>query len=219
MADHDTKPITLAGRALSWLARSVCRHGRWWVIPQVLLFFVCVYYTVDQLGFSMDRNDLVSANDESHRIYLEFIKEFPLQSEMVVVAESESRERNRQFVERLGARLEAETNLFTDVFYKGDLKMLGDKALLFLPETELRALEQRLREYGPFIKNFTQASNLVTLFNLINRQIRTSAGRSDDENKNLLEALPAIRNILDQATDSLGRPGIPPSPGLAALYT
>ncbi len=211
-------PAGVSVRLLSWLAASVARSPRRWVWPQLVLFVVCVVYTVNHLGFSMDRNDLVSAEDESHRNYLEYIKEFPLENELVVVVESENRERNRQFVERLGARLEMETNLFTDVIYKGDLKMLGNKALLFLPEQDLRDLGDRLRDYEPFIQNFTQASNLISFFNLVNRQIRTSPKRSDDENKNLLEALPAIQKILDQATDSLGRPGVPPSPGLAALF-
>ena len=51
-------------------------------------------------------------------------------------------EKNRQFVERLGAKLDAETNLFHDVFYKGDLKMLGSKALLFVPESDLARTEE-----------------------------------------------------------------------------
>ena len=46
-------------------------------------------------------------------------------------------EKNRQFAERIGAKLEAETNLFADVFYKGDLPMMGRKALLFVPEDDL----------------------------------------------------------------------------------
>lgn len=208
----------LAARVLSWLAASVTRHPRRWVVPQLGLFVVSVLYTVGFLGFSMDRNDLISAEDESQRVLLEYLKEFPLQNELVVVVESENRERNRQFVERLGARLEAETNLFTDVFYKGDLKLLGDKALLFLPETELRTFAQRLRDYAPFIHNFSQASNLVSFFNLVNRQIRTSPERTEEQNRQLLEALPAIQRILDQSTDSLGRPGTPASPGLAALF-
>src|SRR5690606_18611863 len=119
-------------RWLAWLADSVMAHPRWWVVPQLLLFVLAVIFTANRLEFKLDRSDLVSADDEEHRNYLELIKEFPLQKEMVVVVESENRERNRQFVERLGAKLEAETNLFTDVFYKGDLKLLGDKALLFL---------------------------------------------------------------------------------------
>lgn len=211
-------PTGISARLLSWLAASVTHHPRLWVVPQLVLFVACVFYTVNFLGFSMNRNDLISAEDESQQILLEYLREFPLQNELVVVVESENRERNRQFVERLGARLEAETNLFTDVFYKGDLKILGDKALLFLPEDELKTFGNRLRDYGPFINNFSQASNLVSLFNLVNRQIRTAGSRTEEENKNLLGALPAIQRILDQAGDSLGRPGIPPSPGLATLF-
>ena len=53
-----------------------------------------------------------------------------------------TQEKNRQFVERLGAKLEAETNLFHDVFYQGDLTMMGTKALLFVPESDLDDLQQ-----------------------------------------------------------------------------
>lgn len=213
-----TTPTNWFGRMLSWLAASVVAHPRWWVIPQLLLFVAGVLVTVDRLQFKMDRNDLVSANDENHRNYLELSKEFPLQDEMVVVVESESQERNRQFVERLGARLEAETNLFTDVFYKGDLKMLGDKALLFLPEDELKDLRDQLKAFRPFLQNFTEATNLVSFVNLLNRQIRTADRSTNANNNAFVNALPAIENILDQATDSLKRPGIPPSPGLTALF-
>ncbi len=205
-------------RLLTRLADSVCAHPGWWIFPQLIAFVLAVVYTVNFLEFKMDRNDLISADDEGHRAYMEYLEEFPLQTELVIVAESESKERNRQFVERLGAKLEVETNLFTDVFYKGDLKLLGDKALLFLPEEELRALKTRLEDYEPFIENFTQASNLVSFFNQVNRQIRTAQRKTEAQNQSLLGALPAIETIVDQATDSLGRPGVPPSPGLAALF-
>ncbi len=84
------------------------------------------------LQFDTSRNDLVGANKHYHQNFLRFKKEFPTQDDLVVVVESENAEKNRQFVERLGAKLEAEPNLFHDVFYKGDLKMLGRKALLFV---------------------------------------------------------------------------------------
>ena len=78
----------------------------------------------------------------------------------MVVVESEHAEKNRQFVERLGAKLEAETNLFHDVFYKGDLKMLGAKALLFVPDQDLADLRQKLKDFRPFIAQFTRTTNL-----------------------------------------------------------
>src|SRR5213075_2394654 len=103
--------------------RKVLRHRRWFVYPQILLFVVSVVYTVKYLEFDTSRSNLVGSNKKYHQNFMELKKEFPTQDDLVVVAESEDTEKNRQFVERLGARLEAETNLFRDVFYKGDLKM------------------------------------------------------------------------------------------------
>ena len=79
-------------------------------IPQIVLFLACIYYTVKNLQFDTSRNNLVGANKKYHQNFLSFKKEFPTQDDLVVVVESEDPEKNRQFVERLGARLEAETN-------------------------------------------------------------------------------------------------------------
>ena len=142
-------------RALAWVARMVFRHRKLCIYAQVILSILCVLYTVKFLEFDMDRNNLVGANKEYQHNFLEFKQEFPQQDDLVVVVESENEERNRQFVERLGSKLEAarvlvpvrpgakeqvETNLFTDVFYKGDLKMMGAKARLFVPEDDLAGL-------------------------------------------------------------------------------
>ena len=97
------------------------------------------------------RNDLVGAKKKYHQNFLRFKKEFPTQDDLVVVVESADHEKNRQFVERLGAKLEAEPKLFHDVFYKGDPKMMGRKALLFFPEDDLRDLNQTLKDYRPFL--------------------------------------------------------------------
>ena len=51
----------------------------------------------------------MGANKNYHQNLLQFKKEFPTQDDMVVIVESENAEKNRQFVERLGAKLEAET--------------------------------------------------------------------------------------------------------------
>src|SRR5947208_1977735 len=127
-------------------------------------------------------------------------------------------EKNRQFVERLGARLAAETNLFTDVIFNNDVTMLGNKALLFFPEKDLKELLQTLRDYRPFIQQFVQATNLDSLFRLVNHQFRTAKHEENAENESLVKALPAMERIIAQALDSLQRPGTPPSPGLTALF-
>ena len=136
----------------------------------------------------------------------------------MVVVESEDAEKNRQFVERLGAKLEAETNVFHNVFYKGDLKMLGSKALLFVSDKDLADLSKTLKDFRPFIAQFTRTTNLVSLFNMVCAQFRTAKQEANAENDALVKALPALERIVSQATDSLRRHGTPPSPGITALF-
>lgn len=182
------------------------------------LFAVCLLYTVRHLEFSTSRNDLVGADKLYHRNFLAFKEEFPGQDDLVVIVESDRQDKNRQFVERLGARLEAETNLFKDVFYKGDLKLMGSKALLFVPREDLSELQKKVKDYQPFIQNFSRATNLVSLFTVLNRQFRTAKQEANAENESMLGALPALERIVTEARDSLQRPGRPPSPGVSALF-
>jgi uncharacterized protein len=209
---------SLVARLLRRLAAAVCRYPRWIFFPQVLLLVASVFYTVFNLEFSMDRNALVGADKRYHRIFLEFLDEFAAQADLVAVVESEDQEKNRQFVERLGARLEQETDTFTDVFYKGDLKMMGPKALLFLPEDTLKELEETLRDFRPFIEQFAQATSLNALFRQINQQFRSARRQENGEALSMLKALPALTRIVQQTTASLHRPGMPPSPGINALF-
>ncbi len=211
---------TYFARTLAWVAGAVCRHRRFFILSQALLFVVSILVTVvyPRIEFDTSRDNLVGANKQYHQNFLRFKKEFPQQDDLVVVAESENPEKSRQFVERLGAKLEAETNLFTDVFYKGDLKMLGSKALLFVPEGDLEDLKKTLQDYRPFIRQFGRTTNLVSLFDMVNTQFRTARREQDAETESLLKALPALERILSQAAASLTTPGTPPSPGITALF-
>jgi hopanoid biosynthesis associated RND transporter like protein HpnN len=220
-------------RLLTVLARLIIRRRSWFIWPQVILFVLCIVYTVFYLQFDTTRSSLVGANKKYHQLFQAFKKEFPTQDDMVVVVESDNAEKNRQFVERLGAKIEAartrvpvrpgaqetvETNLFARVFYKGDLKMLGAKALLFVPGEDLAALKQRLEDYRPFIQPFTGTTNLVSLFDMINTQFRTASRESSQQTDSLVRALPALERIILQANASLKRSGSPPSPGVFALF-
>ena len=217
MAAEPPNP-SLVQRLLTRLADAVCSHPRVFFYPQVVLFAVCLLYTVRHLEFSTSRNDLVGSDKRYHQNFLAFKKEFPGQDDLVVLVESDRQDKNRQFVERLGARLEAETNLFTDVFYKGDLKLMGSKALLFVPQADLVELSRKVKDYQPFIKNFSQATNLVSLFSILNKQFRTAKQEASAENESMLGALPALERIVNEAREGLQRPGKPPSPGVSALF-
>src|SRR5882724_5676749 len=181
-------PPSPAARLLLWLANAVEQHRFWFGWPHLVLAALCLFVTAVKPGlqFNTDRNALVGGEKEYHHIFLEFRKEFPVEDDIVVVVESEQMEKNRQFVERLGAKLEAETNLFAHVFYKGDLKMMGRKALLFVPEPDLIELRKTLQDFRPFLQQFTRATNLLTLINLVNRQIAGAREEDNAENQSLI---------------------------------
>lgn len=205
-------------RLLARLAATVCRHPRWFFYPQIALFIACCWFTVSYLQFDTDRDDLVNANSTYHQNFLAFKKEFPQQSDLVIVIESENIEKNRQFAERIGAKLEAETNLFTDVFYKGTLPMMGAKALLFVPDADLANLKDTLHNDLPFIEKFTETTNLVSFFEQINTAFRTASRETNAQTESLVQSLPALTRIVRQADKTLFRSGAPPSPGVSALF-
>ena len=211
-------PDTILARLLSRVAEMVCRHPRWFFYPQIALFIACVAYTVCFLQFNTNRDALVDPNAPDQQNFLALKKEFPQQSDLVVVIESENIEKNRQFAERIGAKLEAETNLFTDVFYKGDLPMMGAKALLFVPDKDLASLKQTLHDDLPFIGKFTQTTNLVSFFEQINTAFRTASRDTNAQAESLIQSLPALTRIVTQADKALFRLGTPPSPGVTALF-
>ncbi len=212
-------------RCLSRLADALIARPARFVWPQLILFVVLTVLAVTRLQFDMDRNALVGEDKASHRNFLAMKREFTSQDDLVAVIESEDHEKNRQFAERLGARLEAEstqrtaTNLFTDVFFKGDLRLMGPKALLFFPQTTLVEFKAALGTYRPFMEQFTGATNLASLFRQVNALIRAT-GRQRDAAKEgeFLQALPALQRLLHLARQSLDRPGQSPSPGVEVLF-
>lgn len=209
---------TLLAHFLAWLARMVFRHRYAIILSNLVLFALSVLITVKYLQFDTNRDNLVGQNEKYQHAFLAYKKEFPQQDDLAVVVESDNLERNRQFIERLGAKVLAEPQYFTNVIFNNDLKMLGSKALLFVPETNLVDLRDQLRDYLPFVEEFGQTTNLVSLFDLINKQFRTSAQETNAQTESLVGALPALQRILSQADDSLHRPGTPPSPGITALF-
>jgi uncharacterized protein len=205
-------------RLLARLASAVCRHPGWFFYPQIALFVGCVLYTVFFLQFDTSRDDLVGSNKTYQQNYLQFRKEFTQQSDLAVIIQSGDIEKNRQFAERIGVKLAAETNLFTDVFYKADLPTMGAKALQFFSETNLEDLKSTLQAVAPFIQKFTQTTNLVSFFDQINTSFRTAPREKNAQTDSLIQSLPALTRIVTQADDSLSQPGKPPSPGVMSFF-
>jgi hopanoid biosynthesis associated RND transporter like protein HpnN len=210
---------SLLARLLGKLAAALIRHPRCFFWPQLALFVASIIVTVAFLQFDTNRDDLVGPNLKDHRNFLAVQKEFPQQgNDFVVVVESGDMEKNRQFVERLAAKMAPETNLFRDVFYQQNPAALGTKALFFVPTNDLAAIQTALHDDLPFIRQFTQTTNLISFFEQINTAFRTAPRETNAQTESLVQALPVLQRIVTQADDNLQMPGKPPSPGVAALF-
>jgi len=209
-------------RLLGRLAAAVIRHPRRFVWPQVALFVVCVIYALPKpyghLDFDMNQDDLVGPNQKYHENFLRLEKEFPQQGDLVVVVESGDIENNRQFVERLAARVQTETNLFQDVFFAQSPMMMGSNALLYATTNDLAQMKTMLHAAQPFIDKFTRTTNLDSFFEQINTAFRTAPKETNADTDALINSLPALTRIVTQATDSLQRPGVPQSPNVITLF-
>src|ERR1035437_6112632 len=209
---------TVSARLLRGLARVVCAHPRWFVYPQIVLALASVLYTAAGLKLDMNRDHLIGTNLRQQRVFLKYRKEFPQENELMVVVQSGRRERNRQFIERLAARVAPQTNLFTSLFFKGDLATFGPKALLLVPTADLEEMRRVLHEYRPMIQEFAQATNFNSLFGLVNKQFRAAPGTESAATQSLVQRIPFLQRLIEQATQSLLGPGMPPSPGVETLF-
>ena len=81
--------LSLPERFLTWLSDLVYHRPRWFIYPQIVLFIVCVVYTVMALGFNTKRNDLVGGEKKYHQNFLKYKEEFPRQDDLVVVVEKQ----------------------------------------------------------------------------------------------------------------------------------
>jgi hopanoid biosynthesis associated RND transporter like protein HpnN len=198
-----------AERWLGRLAGAINRRPGWFVYPQFLLFGLCVVYTVTHLGFNTSRSDLVGAEKRYHRNFLEYKEHFQNQDELVTIVESGDPEKNREFIERLGRRLQAEPELFRDVFFKGDFGSLGSKSLQLIKKREdLQRLDDTLAESVPMIERFAQVTNLNAMVRSINHEFRWSGKSKNNEETRvedhpLAKSLPLLTSLLNQASNSL----------------
>ncbi len=96
--------------------------------------------------------------------------------------------------------------------------MLGRKALLFASEDDLKELRGKLTDYLPFIRSSPRRPTWLRCLKWSIRNSSTPRRQRNAENDALIKALPMLEGIIKQATESLQRPGTPPSPGITALF-
>lgn len=141
--DRDEAEGFLA-RSLSALSAFGCRRP-WLVVSATLLSCVLsLGYACLFLRYENQRNDLHHKERDYYRRWQQYVAEFGDDDDMVVVVEGKDRRRMEEALEALAAEIARSPELFDRLFYKVDLRALRDRALLFLPADQIRAIQGHL---------------------------------------------------------------------------
>ncbi len=214
------RPLHESGseRFLHRLLDLLIRYPRIFLGVQMVLLVLSIGLAT-QLDLRTDITDLVGEDLEYYRNDVRFKTEFPAKDELIVVVESGDPRINRRFVERLAAKILAEPEFFTNVFYKFDLSTLGPKSMLFLPEENLNVVAQNLRDYKALLEPLEVATNLNSLLGVLNEKFRSTVTNKEADTSQLIRSLPALDRILEQALYAVQHTGVPTSPGVTALFS
>ena len=158
-------------KILEAISAFVSRHPYFILISSILLALLSIHYTINNLKFLTNRNDLISPHAKYYQDYQKFRKEFNHSDGIVVVIEGSNKERVKNFVEDLAHFFHSNPDKFQNAFYKIDTDFFKRKKLLFLSPNDLHALENKIKSNSSFINSLIKNPNLESFFNQVNKEI------------------------------------------------
>jgi hopanoid biosynthesis associated RND transporter like protein HpnN len=134
------------------LVSGVCGRPRLVLILSAVLVAASVWASSTHLEYHTSRNDLVSPDKDYQKRWRAYLDEFGDDDDMVVVVQGKDPDRMRAALEDVAAGVRERPELFDRLFYKVDLRHLHNRALLFLPEEQIRAIRDNLGGMGDLLE-------------------------------------------------------------------
>src|SRR6516162_516395 len=128
---------TVVRRLLVALVSAVCRRPALVLVLSSLAVAVSAVAAGTRLQYKTQRDELISPRKASQQRWRQYLAEFGEDDDMVVVVRGPARHRMENALEALAARVRRRPELFDRLFYKVDLRPLHNRALLFLPVSEI----------------------------------------------------------------------------------
>ena len=144
----------------------------WWVLSvSLILAALSLWFTATHLQFNTLREDLISRDMKFHEVYQQYRERFKDFDGMIVVVEGEQPDAMKQFADQLVERLQNQTEISSEIYYKVDTGYFKNKSLLFLEPDSLKQLEDKLRSHQDFLEQVNASPGLNTLLRSLNREI------------------------------------------------
>lgn len=166
---------SLVRRLLLGLVSLVCRFPCVVLLVSVSLAGASLWSAATRLEYKTQRNDLISPHKENQKRWREYLAEFGDDDDIVLVVKGTDRALMEKALEALAARVQAKPELFDRLFYKVDLRSLRNRALMFLPVEEIRAIQHHLDDMGQLLKHGWISWKLLTLSSLLQEAVQRTS--------------------------------------------
>ncbi|MGI9229753.1 MAG: MMPL family transporter, partial [Gammaproteobacteria bacterium] len=193
----------LSSRLLSLWVTSVQRFSIAVLVAAVLLAGFCLQYTRNNLGMNTDTLDMLSAELPWRQLDNHYKQEFPqYRDSMAIVVEAATPDQAADAAKFLYNELLALDKDLIDLFHAGSLSVFTESALLYLDQTELQQLADRLARIQPFLGTLTDDPTLTGLFSMLTQVIKAM---DDGEEIDIRPLLSAINQAIDDSAADANR--------------
>ncbi len=183
-------------------SRLAQRHAKAVLIFSLIVFAGSLAFAGKFLEFQTNREDLISAKDELHELQDRFLHEFPASDDVVVMVEGGTAASREAFVDLLAGLLAEDPKHFEAIFPRVDLPFLSSRALLFLPEPDLKELVRSVQEARPFLLSLSSREGLTSLLSDFEGNV---SGSGQEKLISMLPFLGEIFHELRRAVETRGR--------------
>lgn len=158
----DAKPLQRF--LVSWNGVS-CRFAKFLALAAVILTGATVYYSAAHLRINTNTGDMIDRSVPYRHGWEAFKQAFPqFVDTIVIVIDGETADLADDAAELLGARLEAETALFRDIYRPDSDPFFLRHGLLYLDVDELNEIATRLADAQPLLAELSRDGSLRGLF-------------------------------------------------------
>jgi hopanoid biosynthesis associated RND transporter like protein HpnN len=132
-------------RVLASVAGWAGRHP-WLIVALTLTSCAAsIIYALQHLTYHTQRSDLIDKSKGYYQRWQQYLAEFGDDDDMIVIVRGDDRQRMRGAIDSVAEEIRQQPKLFDRLFYRVDLQPLRNRALLFLPVEQLRAIQDNLR--------------------------------------------------------------------------
>ncbi len=185
-----------------WI-EGACRFAWFIIIGTALLTAGALYYAVNNVSVDASVDKMLSPSLPFRQNEIAINEAFPLSNgTLSIIVEARTAEQADDAAGKLAKTLRARTDRFKSIFFPEGLTFLRQNGLLYLDETELESLADRLAEAQPLLAGISADPSLRGLADILSLALENATAESATAFGPALRRMTATVNALAEGKDA-----------------